>query len=99
MRRLLTLSLLLNEIVTNSAKHAFPAGATGTITVKLDRETEDYVLTVSDDGKGVPIGFDPGTSRGLGTRIMRGLAAELGGTLAVDRNGGTKTQVTFPIAA
>jgi two-component sensor histidine kinase len=77
--RLTTLSLLVTELVTNSLKHAF-ADDGGTITLKLERlDPQRLALTVSDNGRGVPQGVDVTASKGLGTRIVQSLAAQLGG--------------------
>ena len=63
LRRLMTLSLLLNEVVTNSVKHAFERGKRGTISVRLEQETKErFLLTVQDDGPGLA----KDSSKGLG---------------------------------
>jgi two-component sensor histidine kinase len=69
--------LIVNELVTNSVKH----GASR-ITVSLIREaTEGYVLTVTDDGTGLPADFDPASTPGFGMKVLSALAGELGGEL------------------
>lgn len=79
--RLTTLSLLVTELVTNSLKHAF-ADNGGTITLKLEQlDPARLALTVSDNGRGLPKGVDLADSKGLGTRIVQSLAAQLGGEL------------------
>lgn len=96
--RLMVLSLLATEVVTNCLKHAFTDGAPGTITLKLERlDPERLGFTIQDDGRGLPDGYDPVASKGLGTRICRGLAAQLGGELSVTgANGrGTTTHLVF----
>lgn len=94
--RLTTLSLLVVEIVTNALKHAFIPGGRGTITIRLERlDAGRLALTVADDGRGMPAGFDPGTSRSLGYRISQGLAGQLGGTLAYGGTAGTVVRVEF----
>lgn len=95
--RLTTLSLLVVEVVTNALKHAFVPDGPGTITIRLQRLGSDRVaLTVTDDGRGMPIGFDPGTSKSLGYRISQGLANQLGGTLAYGGTAGTVVRIEFP---
>lgn len=94
--RLTTLSLLVVEVVTNALKHAFEPGERGTITIRLERlGGELMVLTVADDGKGMPKGFDPGTSKSLGYRISQGLAGQLGGALTYGGTAGTTVRVEF----
>lgn len=94
--RLMTMSLLVTELVTNSLKHAFAGRAGGRIALSL-RPGPDGLMTlaVEDDGNGLPDGFDPSRSRGLGTRIAQGLAGQLGGTLVTTSAAGTTTRITF----
>ncbi len=77
--RLTTLSLLVTELVTNSLKHAF-AEEGGTISLKLEQlDPKRLALTVSDNGRGLPPNVGAAASKGLGTRIVQSLAAQLGG--------------------
>ncbi|MBL6454561.1 sensor histidine kinase [Belnapia sp. T6] len=93
------IALIVNELVTNALKHAFPDDMSGTIRVEFRREGSDYVLFVVDDGVGMP-STTTGT-KGLGSRIVRALAAQLGGRLQVGDNpaGGTQHVLRFPVAA
>ncbi|WP_232631005.1 sensor histidine kinase [Methylobacterium sp. Leaf118] len=95
--RLTTLSLLVVEVVTNALKHAFPGAQGGTITIRLDCLDEGMTaLTIADSGPGIPVDFDPATSRSLGFRIVHGLAAQLGGTLTYTNENGTVVRLVFP---
>ena len=95
--RLTTLSLLVTELVTNSLKHAFAEDG-GTIALKLEQlDPQRLSLTVSDNGRGMPETISDTASKGLGTRIVQALAAQLGGevkALAGQRRG-TAWQVVF----
>lgn len=71
------LGLITNELVTNAAKH----GA-GRIEVHVSAADAGVRLTVSDDGPGLPAGFDPAARTGLGMRIIRSLVHQHGGTLS-----------------
>lgn len=89
------LGLLVTELVTNSLKHAFPDGG-GEIEVGLERlEDGSMLLVVADNG----IGYrpaEPGAPdrpRSLGTRIIAGLVAQLGGEMSVKTTSGTRTEV------
>ncbi|SFM31450.1 sensor histidine kinase [Methylobacterium pseudosasicola] len=96
--RLTTLSLLVVEIITNALKHAFGDDARGTIVVRLEQvDASNLSLTVTDNGKGIPEGFDPASSRSLGFRIAQGLAQQLGGELAWSGGPGTEVRLKFPI--
>ena len=90
--------LLMNELVTNAIKHAFPDGATGSITVLARQCDGDIVeLGVTDNGKGLPDGFDIAKSTTLGLRLVSTLTGQLGGTLSVKKNDpGTTITVQFP---
>ena len=97
--RLTTLSLLVVEVVTNALKHAFVPGGRGTITVRLDQLTpERLMLTIADDGRGLPAAFDPEAGRSLGFRICQGLASQLGGVLRHSSEGGVVVRLDFPVA-
>jgi two-component sensor histidine kinase len=97
LRRLVTLSLLVNEVITNSLKHAFDETRQGTISITLEQQPNSrYSLTIKDNGRGLPVGFDIGQSRGLGARIIQGLAEQLGGELTFDGTGGMTTRLVFP---
>jgi two-component system, sensor histidine kinase PdtaS len=69
------LAYIVSELVTNSTKHA-----NGKIAVRLGMNpSEGYELSVSDDGPGLPKGFDPKKSKGLGMKIVSSLVAQIGG--------------------
>jgi len=94
--RLVTLSLLVTEIVTNSLKHAFAGRDAGTIRLTLQPEGSTGLrLTIADDGVGWPADFDPRTSTGLGNRIIESLASQLGGSLGFDGRDGAATTLLF----
>lgn len=97
-KRLVTLSLLLAEVVTNSLKHAFDEGQTGTIAINLERlDADRFALTIKDNGRGIPADYDPKKSKSLGLRIIQSLTAQLGGevTFAGEKGVGTTTRLTF----
>jgi two-component sensor histidine kinase len=84
--RCVRVALLVTELVTNAAKHAQPGGESN-IVVRLARAGEsDVMLTVRDDGVGLPLGFDAEKSKGLGMKIVTALVSQTGGKLSVRRN-------------
>jgi len=71
-------SLVLLECVNNALEHAFAAEG-GVVRVSMTREGPRHLLTVADDGRGLPEGFDLDASNTLGLRIVRTMAGQLGG--------------------
>jgi two-component sensor histidine kinase len=90
--------LIINELLSNSLKYAFPDGRRGTIGVMLRRaENGMVVLTISDDGVGMPQGVDFRNPSTLGLRIVNILTEQLKGTLTLNPGSGTSFTVTFPM--
>jgi len=88
--------LILNELITNALKHAFPGQRNGTIRVAMARHHGDLVLTVADDGIGIPFNFDLATTTSLGMQLVPTLTEQLDGHLSVSSDNGTTVRVTFP---
>lgn len=89
------LGLIINESVTNAAKHAFPDQRQGSIAVNFQRAGEAYKLIVADNGVG-----QGATSElsGIGNRLMQMLAAQLGSRLEIEvRSPGLAVVVTIPV--
>lgn len=100
--RALQLGLVLNELVVNALRYAFPQECPGTVFIEFRRDDADFVLSVADDGVGLPDHATlpaPTASRGLGARLLAGLAAQLSGTLRRGRPsaGGSFAELRFPV--
>jgi two-component sensor histidine kinase len=80
-------ALIVAELVTNALKYAHPTGVAGRILVSCQTTDEGLVVEVADDGVGLGEDFDPMTDGGLGFRVVRGLARQLGGVLAYEGSG------------
>lgn len=91
--------LILNELVSNALKHAFPGRPAGAppaeVVVTLSRQGSRIRLTVRDNGRGLPEGLDLATAPTLGMRLVRSLTAQLGGELELERRGGAGFRLTF----
>ena len=87
------LALILNELLTNAAKHGVNGRAEGSIKVGLTKGLDSFELTVEDDGPGFDLGEANRRSSGLG--LVSGLARQLGGALRVERAPGARCRVQF----
>ena len=88
-------ALIINELVSNSLKHAFPDGATGEVTITLHQINGTYELTVADNGEGLPPNFDFRATDSLGMQLVTALVNQLDGTITLDRTKGTTFITTF----
>ncbi len=93
--------LILCEVFINAMKYAHPAGVALAMRVNCAPSADGHlVLTISDDGVGLPDGFNPLTDGGLGFKVMRALAAEIGATLDIQSTGlGLVTRLSVPRVA
>jgi two-component sensor histidine kinase len=88
------LGLIVNEMVTNAFKHAFPDGRPGVVEVTFEEQEQGYRLMVADNGVGLS---GPAHSASLGQRLAQLLAAQLGGTIEIKaRSPGTAVVFTMP---
>jgi PAS domain S-box-containing protein len=89
-------ALIINEIVTNSLKYAFSDHRQGTVRVSLKKNDSNYVLSVTDNGVGLPPDFNPLGGRTLGMKLVITLIQnQLKGTFDIKRQDGTEFVVTF----
>lgn len=91
-------ALIVNELLSNSLKYAFPSERRGWIEVGMNRQTEisAYILSVRDNGVGLPGQIDPQNVHSMGLQIVNSLTRQLEGTLEMDRRNGTGFLLTFP---
>lgn len=88
--RAIPIGLIINELLSNSMKYAFPDGRKGEIRVTGKREGGTISLTVEDNGVGIPGSVDWRNTESLGLRLVTGLTDQLRGTVSLDRASGTK---------
>ena len=80
--RAILVGLILNELVSNAGKYAYPDCPGGSIWVRLVQpDNKSVLVSVRDEGAGLPLGFDPTASKGLGTRLVNALSKQLGAEL------------------
>ena len=98
------LGIIVNELVSNSLKHAFTEGEEGEIRIKLFREEENdkmhnslFSLTISDNGKGIPEHVELESVESLGLQLVSILVDQLGGKIELKRTHGTEFRITFKV--
>lgn len=99
MEQALPVGLILNELVTNAIKYAFPGNRSGNIHVKLFRRSGELCVAVIDDGVGPTAnGNGQGNGSGRGQRLVRALTSQINGTIEISEapGGGTQCLVCFP---
>ena len=90
--------LILNELMTNTLKYAFPDGRDGSIWIDLHAEPDQtLILRVADDGIGLPAGLDILKNKSLGLQLVNSLVKQINGTLVVESSSGTAFQVSFKV--
>ena len=94
--RAISCGLVVNELVTNAFKHAFPDGSGGEIRIELQAADRDLILTVADDGVGMPEDFDLANVRSLGLQLVSLFAEQIGGRFSIEPRPGARFSVCFP---
>lgn len=90
--------VMVNELVVNAHKHAYDGHPGGTVLVSGGPDGDRLRLTVADLGPGLPDGFDPEATTGLGIQVMRAILRQLGGDLSARTEGGARFTMTLPLA-
>jgi PAS domain S-box-containing protein len=89
------IGLIINELVTNSLKHAFPGGRKGEISISIQEEGRVLSVIFKDNGVGIPPGFDWRNAPSLGLRLIISLVEQLNGTIELDGKNGTAFIITL----
>ncbi|MFP4655163.1 MAG: MASE3 domain-containing protein [Methanohalobium sp.] len=89
------LGIIINELITNSLKHAFTEGSAGKINVSFYKDESNYILTVSDNGIGVPKDIDIKETESLGLQLVNSLVEQINGKMEFENNNGTIFTITF----
>ena len=89
-------ALIINELVSNALKYAFPNGRDGEIHIRLEQRTDERLhLVISDNGVGFPAHVSFDTTDSLGLHLVRSLAEQLNGSVQYRHVGGTQFEITF----
>ena len=89
------LGMIINELLTNIMKHAFTGRKEGLITITLSQADAIITLAIQDNGSGMPETIDFKNSTGFGLTLVEMLTKQLGGSIRVERNKGTKIILVF----
>lgn len=87
--------LIINELVTNSIKHAFPGDTAGEINIDLKCQGDDFIITVQDNGVGFPEGLELDDVKTLGLQLVISLTSQLDGSIELEKEGGSCFTVKF----
>lgn len=88
--------LLINELISNALKYAFPAGQPGKIKINLHSDSKNqYTLLIKDNGVGLPPDLDFRNTDSLGLQLVCDSTAQIGGTIEIDRTHGTSFTIQF----
>lgn len=96
MKRALSLGLIVNELITNAVKYAFPRGIRGTIRIELVKTKDAITLVVADNGTGMPKKTAGKKSQGVGLELVNMLVLQLKGKISRRTAGGTIYKITIP---
>jgi PAS domain S-box-containing protein len=94
----ISIGLIINELLTNSIKYAFPNNRKGEINIAVRRSNDHqlYIL-VEDNGVGMPEGFDLGNSKSFGLVLVNSLVEQYGGVMEIIQNGNTEFHITLQL--
>jgi two-component sensor histidine kinase len=93
--RAIPCGLIINELISNSFRHAFGPNGNGKIQIKMSEQNGNYLLKVQDNGKGLPKEVNFQNTETLGLQVIRDLVKQLDGKLTLDRKKGTAFTITF----
>jgi two-component sensor histidine kinase/tetratricopeptide (TPR) repeat protein len=93
------MGLIVNEIVSNCYKHAFPDGRKGRIEIALRKVNGDLELSIRDNGIGFPEDLDFRQTQSLGLQLIMSLMDQVQGEITLIRDGGTQFKIRIPIAS
>lgn len=98
-KKAVALGIIINELITNAAKHAFSSEAERNIDILLEHapERKEAVLTIANSGAPLPEEFDPEEANSLGVQLITGLTEQLSGSLEIHREPKTAFLVRFPV--
>ena len=91
------LGIIITELTTNAMKYAFSGREHGTLRLAASGASGELLLEFEDDGVGLPEGLTLENATGFGLQLVQLLVLQSQGTIAVERNGGTRFRMAFPL--
>ena len=98
--RAVPLGLILNELITNVLKYAYPGASRGELRITLTNDAGSIRLRVEDDGPGLPTGFSPSTTESMGTQLVMMLSQQIGAQVTYsspEDSTGTRVRLDFSL--
>jgi PAS domain S-box-containing protein len=95
-KRMQSIGIIINELLTNIMKHAFEGRGEGLIAISAYKEKDSFVFIVEDDGRGMPESVNFESSSGFGLMLVGLLAKQLGGSVRVERGAGSRVILELP---
>lgn len=97
LRRSVACGLIVNELLTNALKHAFPPGTSGALNLRMTSEGPELTLCIADDGVGLPPDAEKGRPGSSGMQLVNLLTSQLEGQMTISREKGTTWTLRFPL--
>jgi two-component sensor histidine kinase len=91
-----SLALVVNELLTNAVKYAFPQDRRGQIMLGVEQADNNLVVSISDDGIGLPDNFGAGANISLGMTIVKSLVQQVRGSLSIASGPGAQFRIVIP---
>jgi len=95
---LFPVGMIVNELLTNALKYAFPGGKAGMINVRIMKKDENHIeISIRDNGAGLPDALEISSSRGFGLTLVRMMIQQIKGSIKINRINGTEFRINFPV--
>lgn len=97
LKQLFPLGSIVNELITNSVKHAFKSSVAGNIHISLKRSGDEIILSTQDNGDGFPADLDTNNEKGFGMTLVKLFTRQLQGTFSMENANGARCEVAFTL--
>jgi len=95
---LFPVGMIVNELLTNAVKYAFPGGRSGEIKVRITRKDDKHIeISIKDNGVGLPDAMEISSSRGFGLTLVKMMVQQINGSVKINRLNGTEFRINFSV--